>query len=161
MEEQNTNEKKYPSVELAYDISLKTYDWAMQRSDSIDGTIDKLLAWISSITLGVIAIMATKIQFVSFHSNYFYMAIACFVFTILAGTYTKIRGSLSLITPENLYHKYLSYEQWEFKKNIIFWAGEDFKHNQGLVNWKGRVSIFMIIAFLLETIAIGEWLISL
>lgn len=154
-----TVEQNYPSVDLAYDITLKSYDWAIQRYDAIDNTIDKLLGWISSITLGVIAIVATKEPQPNFQDCAFYVAMFFFGITVVSGVATKVWGSLSLINPQDVYNKYLTLVKSDFKKKVVFFGGKAFKRNQTIVNHKGKVSILMIGCFIGEMVAIGYWLI--
>jgi hypothetical protein len=153
------NEQTYPSVFFAYDIAIKSYNWAIQRSDAIDGSIDKLLAWITSITIGIIAIISGKEMFMSVYSIWFYLGMGSFIIAILIGVYSKVRGSLNLLSIGIIYEQYLHLGEWEFKKDIIYWAGEAFQKNQKYINWKGKLSIAMIIFFLMEVIFFAKWLI--
>ena len=156
-----SNEEKYPSVNYAYEIGIKSYDWCIQRSDSIDGTIDRLLTWFSSITLGIVTLVARKGSMDDFHNSWFIATAIIFILIILAGIYTKVKGSLALVNPKEVYDKNLHRTEWDFKRTILFWSGRDFELNQGLVNWKGYVSVVMIIFFILEGVAIYNWLTSL
>lgn len=153
-----TNEEQFPAVASAYEVSLKSYDWCIQRSDSIDSVIDRLLAWFSSITLGVVAIVATRNEVQYFESWFFYLAILLFLAIIGIGICAKWIGSLRLIDPSELFNKYLEYSVWEFQKNIIYWSGYDFSQNQDYVNWKGKCSIYIMFCFALEIIMLGIWL---
>lgn len=155
-----TDEEAYPSVETAYEIALKSYDWSIQRMDAIDGAIDKLLAWISSINLGVIAVIASKNLPIYFESKYFYYVMIIFLLIVLTGIGTKIKGSLRLVSPEklvNMLHK----NPWEFKKDGIYLSSKDFKRNHIVVNRKGYASTVMIICFVLEICLLVKWLTSL
>ena len=167
LEENNTfTEENYPAVDLAYEVSLKSYDWAIQRMDSIDNTIDKLLAWISSINLGVIAIVASKTSNISgyrnlselFESGYFYTSMVIFFIIILLGVITKIFGSLRLVSPKKLLSR-LHKNHWLFKKDAIYLSANDFRINQIIVNRKGYISITIIVLFIFEIYFLIGWLI--
>jgi len=165
MEENKINEEinlqTYPSVDLAYDIGLKSYDWAIGRMDAIDSTINTLLAWISSINLGVIAIIASKNSAAYFNKPCFYYAMIAFAVIILSGLATKVCGSLRMLLLEEIYDSYLHESHQEFKKDIFWFSGLHFRKNQVIVNRKGYVSIGMILCFIIEIIFIYLWLTSL
>ena len=80
-------------------------------------------------------------QGLSFHSKLLYLAIACFVVELIVGTYARLCGSVRLLNPATLYEKWLEWPPWEFKKNFIYWAGEDFKDNVALVKKKWALSV--------------------
>lgn len=154
------NEEVYPSVELGYEIAMKSYEWAIQRMDAIDETIDKLLAWTSSVNLGVIAIIASRNLYDYFKSCYFYWAMTLFLLIILTGIATKIKGSLSLVSPEKLLSR-LHKSPWQFKKDAIYLSAIDFRRNHIIVNCKGYASTGMIVCFTIEIIILVKWLTSL
>ena len=118
-----TDEEKYPSVGLAYDIALKSYDWSIQRLNAVDDRIDKLLTWISSITLGVVAFVGTKGPVNAFRCNaFFLLSMIIFAITVCFGLYTRHQGSLKLISPRKLYGV-LHESSFEFRKNTRCFPG--------------------------------------
>ncbi len=156
-----SDEKKYPAVHIAYDIAVKSYDWALHRSDAIDNGIDKFLVWISSINIGVVAIASTKFTDISFHSCWAIFAIMMLGGGIFLGIWAKVKGSLILPSPKKIYDKYLHYTQWEFKKNWIYFSGEHFEANRQLINQKGRLMMAMAVLFLLNLVTLVGWITSL
>ena len=54
---EKSNEDKYPSVELAYDIALKSYDWLFRRLEVMDDRIEKIIAYATGITLAFVTII--------------------------------------------------------------------------------------------------------
>ena len=160
MDTKKTLEEQYPYVNPAYDIAIKSYDWCIHRSDSIDNTIDKLLTWISSVTLAVITFAYTQKITTNFESKWFKVSIILFFGSILSGIVTKLMGSLKLLHPKIIHENFFSLSEFEFKSDILIRAGEAFSHNQFLVNWKGWISIIMILCFISETITLLMWMIS-
>jgi hypothetical protein len=160
----NTKVKKeetYPSVDLAYEIALKSYDWAIQRLDAIEARVDQLLAWFSAVNLGVISIIATQAPSsqITFRSTWFYVAMVLFLITISLGFYSKFRRELTLIDPKKLYEETMHKTPWEFKKDSIYWAGKHSGSNRDFIAWKANLSRWMIAAFALESIFLVCWLI--
>lgn len=160
-DETELNAQKYPTVLFAYDIAVKSYDWILSRSDAVDSKIDRIIAWNSSINVGVIAILAKKIEGSSFCSIWFFIAAVTFLMITVLGIVTKAFGSLNIPSPEVIYNQELHKTEWEFKKDAIYNSGQDFKKNQRLVNTKGNSAIAMSIIFLINILAIGLWIISL
>lgn len=160
-DETELNAQKYPAVLFAYEIVIKSYDWILSRSDAVDSKIDRIIAWNSSINIGVLAILATKIQGSSFCSKWFFIAAAAFIVITVLGIVTKVFGTLNFPSPEVIYKQELHKTEWEFKKDAIYNSGQDFKKNQKLVNKKGCSAIAMSIIFLINILAIGLWIVSL
>ncbi len=159
--EQQDLEKQYPSIKYAYEIGIKSYDWCIHRSDAIDNTIDKLLGWFSSVTLGVITLVITKSKVFTIDYNiWFYISIGLLITIVLLGIYTKVKGSLMLLSPEKLYNENLHKNEFTFKKDVTSWASQAFIHNQSLVNRKGMISVAMIGCFILEIITLAMWVTS-
>jgi hypothetical protein len=164
MNKENTLEEKYPSVEFAYDIALKSYDWAIQRSDAVDSRIDRQLAWFSSINIGLVAFIATKYPTTSFHSFWFTFSVAIFLESIILGIFTKLKGSLKLVSATELWKNrqhWFAYTPWEFKKRNIKWAARHYELNQDFVNWKGTFETAINIIFLIEITTLIIWIIRL
>jgi len=151
-------EVNYPSIAVAYDIAIKSYDWCLNRSNAIDDTIDKLLAWISSLTIAIPTFVYGQHIKTGFNSTWFKVALTFAAASIIAGVTTKIVGSLKLISPQRLYDKHLHKPELVFKMNMIYRAGSAFNHNQSLVNHKGYFSILMIICFVCEIAALWLWI---
>src|SRR5256885_2190692 len=82
----------YPSVDLAYQIAVDSYDALVKRVDSIDGRLQKMLALFAPVTATVPVIGAAR--GLSFHSNWFYGALAAMVFaTIMTAAAKTIAAS--------------------------------------------------------------------
>lgn len=150
--------KSYPATKNAYDIALKSYDWAIQRSDAIDNRASKLLAWISSITIGVIAIMYSKTPLTTFQNNYFYTAMVVFAIAVILGAVIEFITYVRFISPQKLYEEYLHYEEEEFMRYIIYFAGQAFQKNLKLINRKGYILGTMLVLFLVELALLGIWI---
>ncbi len=153
---------KYPGVEIAYDTIEKSYDWAIQRLDSVDDGIDKRLTWISSITIGVVGFFSTKLPPSSFICNvWFLIAMVFFVVAVSIGMITKFYGSLIIPSPKVFFDKWLHFSEFKFKKTALFDAGNHFVKNLSLINRKGRLSSVMMICFIVEIVFLGLWIITL
>lgn len=153
MSQTETEEKKYPGVDLAYPLALESYEWAAKRFDTLDSRIQTILGLGISLTLAVpIALSALKL---SINGRWFVAAAVLFVLALSLGTYARLMGKLTVITPEMLYQKWLHLSDWEFKKNLIFFAGEHFNKNRNLLEKRHRFAAAATFIFFLEVLALA------
>jgi len=151
-----TPEDQYPSVDLAYQIAVDSYDAAIKRIDSIDGRLQTLLTFAGTIGVAVPSAGVSR-GLVSFRSPWLYLAILSFVLAIIVGSYARFSGTIRLLDPGVFYQKWLHFSPWEFKKNLIFFAAEDFECNTKLGKRNWDLSIVVLILFLLEVAFLVLW----
>ncbi|HWF45205.1 MAG TPA: hypothetical protein VG537_11240, partial [Candidatus Kapabacteria bacterium] len=111
------------SLSLAYEESLKTYDWSLQRFDTWDGNLDKILAWGSPLSIGMLgAILAKDIPlfqhlfFIAFSSLLIIAAIVC-------AFWGKQTGEIDLIDPSKRIATWLKLDSKAFRWYAIRDAG--------------------------------------
>jgi hypothetical protein len=156
--EAEKKEQTYPSVDLAYQIAIASYDSAVKRLDTIDGRIQTILAFIVSITVAVPSIGGAR--GISFNSGWFISALVATVAAIGIGIYARLVGDIQLLSPARLYDGWLHLPESEFKKNLIYCAGQDFRANTALVQRKWNLMVWVIILFLLEALGLLVWVLS-
>lgn len=148
-------EQTYPSVDFAYDIAVNSYSVAADRLDYIDGRIQTLLAFVVTVTAAIPSVAASRN--VTFRSWWFWLAILFVVVNIALGTYARLVGTVMLLHPARLYERWLHFSEWEFKKNMVYFAGKDYEANIRLVERKWQYTIAIIILFSLEAICLVVW----
>lgn len=154
----NDEESKYPSVSLAYEFVKPSYDWLQNRLDAVNGRIEFLLTFSSSITIATPVFVKALFRDISFGSCWFVSAIVVFGLITLVGFMGRTSSGLKLISPQKLYNKnWLGWSEWEFKKNAIYWAGKHFQHNALLINKKANFGIAMTILLAMEVVLIILW----
>ena len=67
-------------------------------------------------------------------------------------------GDLILLDPSKLYDQSLYLTEWEFKKDVVYFAGQHFANNQALANRKATLSRIMSLMFAVEVVALLIWL---
>lgn len=155
-------EKKYPSVPLAYDLAIKSYDWVYRRSEIIDDKIEKLIAWATGLNLAFVAFIGNLVRgntVINYYSIWLYIAIVLFVVGTTSGMMAKLKGSMKTIDPSMLVNGWLHQSEWEFKKNALYRASEDHGFNKKYVNKKGRIATIAAFSFFVEAIVLAIWLI--
>jgi hypothetical protein len=160
MNEQNiqTLEQQFPSVELAYPLAVAAYDSATKRLDSIDGRLQTILAFIVTVSVIVPSIAAGR--GVSFQSGWFYAALIVFIVAIGIGIWARLTGDVRLLSPSNLFQEWLSDSEWQFKKDMIYHAGQDFDKNMKLALLKWRCSVAVTLLFVLQAVCQTVWVLS-
>jgi hypothetical protein len=149
--------RDYPGVDLAYDLAVGSYDSVIKRLDIIDGRLQTIMAFAATTTALVPTVAGARM--ITFHSTLLYLAIACFALQLFVGTYARLCGTVLMLNPANFYQKWLDWSPWEFKKNFIYWAGEDFRENVALVRKKWALSVTISILFFLEAALLVAWVV--
>ncbi len=151
-------ESQYPSVDLAYEFVKPSYDWMLTRFEAANSKIQGLLTFSATITASLPIIAKAIINNVDFSSLWFIGAIATFVFLVLTGIVGMKVGSIILVHPKILHDKYLDYSHWKFRQQVIYWAGEHFNINKGIIDKKMQLRDIMIIFLLAEILCIVLWI---
>jgi hypothetical protein len=153
-------EDSWPSVGLAYDFVKPSYEWLQNRLDAVNSRIEFLLTLSSSITVATPVFAKALLTDIYFGSCWFVAAIVVFVSIALIGLIGRMFSGLKLISPQKLYDGWLSWSEWEFKKNAIYWAGKHFQLNASLVNKKANFGVVMTALLVIEVVLIVLWVAS-
>jgi hypothetical protein len=155
-----TSEKDYPGVERAYDFVIPSYQWMMARYDSVDAKLQNAIAFVATITTTVPALSSLAGHKLNFRSQLFVWAIVLATVAVLIGMAGRAFGGLHLVDISKLYDEWLGSDDWEFKKDSIHYAAENFKRNLRLVNLKGHLASVVTLLFLVEMALLLTWLTS-
>lgn len=142
--------KRYPSVDLAYRFAVDSYDISWKRWDAIDARLHGLMSLAVALTLAIPATF--KIRGLALNAIWIYLILATFVMLVGVGSYARLMGSLKVIEPSVLYDKFLHFSDWEFKKNLIYWAGVHYDFNRRMIYKKWRLTIIVTCLFGLEVV---------
>jgi|SRR5579885_528972 hypothetical protein len=148
-------EKANPSVGLAYQFALASYDAAQKRLEVVERRLQEILGFAVTISLGVIAVHANKN--VSFDSWLFRAAMTACLAGLFIGTYGRVFGYLILINPAILKDKYVELPESVFKNYFLHNAATHWRANADLVNRKGMFTSIAVVCFVLETILLILW----
>jgi hypothetical protein len=78
------------------------------------------------------------------------MACSLAMIAIMIGVIGRSWGGITLVHPQVLYEKWLHRQEWEFRKDMVYFAAEHFEQNFNLVNRKGRLVTIMTLFFALK-----------
>jgi len=153
---QSPTSAKFPSLELAYQLAVSSYDMAERRHNAIDNRFQSLITFGVTISLAVITIVADRQ--VSFISGWFIAALFAFFIAIVVAAIAQHKGKIRVIDPTILYQKWLELPPERFQKNLIFFSGEHFGLNCDIIDKKHRGLNVAAIVFLIEFILLAVWL---
>lgn len=142
----------YPSVELAYPVALSSYETLLKRIDAQESRAQAFLAFVVAITVAVPAIASAG--GISLKSPWFFVAVSLFVISALINVFGRLHGDIYLVDPGRVYETELHKTPWEFRKDAIFFAGQDFQRNNALIWRRHRLSVWMMALFVAEVAAL-------
>jgi hypothetical protein len=135
-----------------------SYGWMITRMESSFSRIQGLLTIASTVTLGVPAFAVSVKRDISLLSPWFVTAALLYVAIVAIGIVARDWGDLVLLDPGKLYRESLHLTEWEFKKDVVYFAGQHFAHNQALANRKATLSRIMSVMFAAEVVTLLIWL---
>lgn len=156
------NPKEYPSLEIAYELTVPSHDWAIRRFEATNRRIDNLMTFIITVTLAIgasaIAIAGSSDKPVNlFPDQTGYVAISSFFITIFAGMYIRQVGKLAILDLMVLYRSHIKLPKEQFRGHVLFQAGKNLSENQCLIDRKSWGATIMIVLFLVEITSAALW----
>ena len=155
----------YPSLNLAYEVSLLTYDWAIRRLQDVERRIDNLLivGLSGTVALPIIAQATSEepkslIEFATWPGI---LAILFFMAALFMGVVARQIGHVTLINPQRLYEGYIRKEQWDFRRHIIYYAGKTHITNAELIQTKSTYANWAAAFFGSEGLFGAIWILTL
>ena len=145
---------------MAYEFVIPSYQWLLQRLTAIEGRIQTLLGFAATITVAAPIFASAFVPGIELESIWFILAVVAFAGVLVVGVVALGWGYLELVSPSQLYEKWLHYEPEDFKRNMVHFAGKDFGHNRRLVNVKAWAAILMSCLLLVEVVFLVVWVLA-
>jgi hypothetical protein len=155
---ENSEEKQYPSVDTAFEIVMLSYGLMLDCLQAIESKIQGLLTTATAITVAT-PIFAKAIN-VNFSSTWFYAAAFVYVVFVILGFIGLRMGKVRLVDPGTIYRQWLHKSSWQFKKDGIYNAAQDFNDYKKLLEAKNLFRDTLTILLVIEIIFIVTWIIS-
>lgn len=164
-EEETFNPDDYPSLHLAFEVSLLTYDWAISRLQDVERRIDNLirLGLTGTVAMPIIAqvVVNQPKSLIEFATWPGVVAAVLFVAALSLGVFARQYGHITLINPERLYAKQISKETWDFKRHIIYFAGKHHRTNAVLIQTKSTCADMIAVLFGIELVFGIYWVLTI
>lgn len=147
------------SLDLAFDFVKPAYEMAERRFNAIESRLQSLLTY--AITVAVGAPVVVKAMAQSAEADFwFYVSMWAFLVVLIAGSWVKIRGGLSMLDLATLHKHFLKLPPGEFRENVVFFAARHQTKNTDRANAKGYATNILTIFFAVQAGAILAWVIS-
>ena len=149
--------KLHPSVDTAFDFVVPSYQWALERFERNDSRLQQVVTVAASITVGI-PILVDRISDVSIavvgaSTVPLVLAEVVGIGIVIFGLLSKQKHTLKLPGLTNIHREHLSLPVYQFKRNYIFWAGEDQCDNLEAIEWKAsrvtQLSYWLIVQIVL------------
>ena len=127
-------ENEYPSIPMAYELAIRSYDWSLRRWDSVNTLFTGLVAMAVPLTLALPVLSHTF--GVAIDSWWLIVIGVLFVAVLTCCVVGRLFGDTTLIDPRILFDGHLGSSPLEFQKDLIYYAGVHFDHNSEVINRK-------------------------
>lgn len=152
---------EYPSTDVSYDLALKAYDLAEKRFQVVEGRNEKILGYVSGLTLAVVAFLAgSNSPNLNLKSCLFITALILGVLSLLTGLAVMLLGRICAVDITTIKNHWIHLEENEFKKEMIIKASNDFDTNIKLIDQKSIFTLISAILFIGEIIFLIIWLLA-
>ncbi len=114
--------------------------------------------------MAVIARLLTSDQMLGFSdyvTPFSILAIMCFGFAFLVGLLARRYGHIRLIDPTNLYDVHMRKQEWDAKRDIVYFAGKAHNLNAKLIKRKSDCADMVSMLLGLEAILGIAWLLTI
>jgi hypothetical protein len=105
--------------------------------------MQNLLTFVAAVSFAIPTLSRAVHPYISLRSGWFVAAIALAAGVTLFGLVARLRGSLTLPSPETMYQKSLGLSVWEFQRDALYFAGKHYEANRTAVNAKATASAIM------------------
>ena len=156
---QENQEQQWPGVDAAFGFVIPSYQWTITRFEAVDSRIQTLQAFVLTFTFGLPVIVRTLSENIYFASTWFILGVSFAALTIFLGIVARSWSGITVPSPGVMFEKWLDLDEWTFKKDAIFFAGQHFEDNARLINMKGRMVSWMTFLFILEGTCLFLWII--
>jgi len=146
MPENDFNPEDYPGLNLAYEFVEPSYSWMLGRLDASENRIQRILVFAATITFAAPVFLASLTPDKEIGVGWYYAALAIFALIIVGGIVGRFVGKTKLASPWEMYEKHLHREPADFKRTMLYHAGDAFENNVRVVNTRGNLSLAMTIA---------------
>lgn len=166
MSDGNDGEPRVPeassaAVRLAYDIAVESYALAERRRDAVHQRIDTLLSFVTTVTVAALVVVVSVFENPDLRSPLLWAAGAVYLLLVLCALIAKSVGALRQISPKLLYEQWLHLDEHEFRRRVIYAAGEYADEARRTTLWKTRAETAMAVLFVTEGTLFLAWLVRL
>ena len=150
---------QYPSVAIAYELAVNSYEFGEKRHQATESRSEKILGFIASLNLAVMVFLSKtetpKLKF----GPLFILAFLLGISSLIVGVLGLLKGRVAVVDISAIYQGWLHLSEEGFKNDFIIKAAEDFNRTVEEVERKSQFATLSAGLFLLETFCLMFWLI--
>ena len=151
-------QKRWPSVDVAYEFVMPSYQLLARRFEAAGRRLTSLLWIASGLTLAAPILAKAFTPDISFTSQLFIVGLLLFAVLVVLGLMGRIMGILTLSDPMVHYNTSLHESEWEFKKNAIYFAGLHFESEANATRRKGNLAILITLLLVAQILSFAFWI---
>ena len=152
------DEKTWPSLNVAYEFVLPSYQLLASRFEAAENRIASLVTMASSLELAGPVLARAIRQDISFRSWWFIGSLVAFGVITVLGLLARVKGVLILPNPAIIRETALGKAEWRFKADALYLAGQHFDKNADVINAKGNWSIALTVIIVAEVSCLIAWI---
>ena len=153
---------QYPGIPTAFEFVKPSYELLARRYELMESRIRALATFATTITIaGPAFAKAILGRDPDFTSAWFLIAMALYLFLAFIALGSTMTKSIQFVDPGMLYEGSLHLTETEFKRDMIFFAGEAFTRNMNIINIHARYGNWVALLSLVEGALLGVWVYSL
>ena len=158
MAKESPQEKQWPSVHVAYDLVLPSYEWLLRRLESTEQRLQWLMTYLATLTVAVPIIARATADDLPHVNNWAFAALACFALATVIGVAARWWGgpkfpNLRARTQE------LHQDTWAYRKDALYHAADQLEENTKTVRYKAMAADVMSALLVSEAICGVMWIV--
>lgn len=146
-----------PSLALAYDYVMPSYDEVVVRHNTIQSRFATLAIIAAPLTLTIPVLKEVKLG-IDPPSLAFVLAFLCGAVVVGLGLYFSNTTKLLRIDPTAL-REFAKVAPERFQHEMLYWAGENFVDNKRALDRLVRILKYLYVLFLSEVVLLSVWLV--
>lgn len=147
---------RWPSMKLAYEFVIPSYDILERRLQAVEGRIQSLLTLGLSVTLGAAAIVGAINQRVEIDWP-FGVAIAFLIAIIGAGAHARRMGGFHAFNLDAMWNYGVASPEWDFQREALDSARRDLAVHVRAFQRKNNALTFMMVMLAGEIAFLTVW----
>ena len=148
-------EKEFPSIPLAYELAMRSYDQMQKNRGSLNSLFMRLMSFAVPLTLAIPVL--SKALGLTIEKGWWVAIALLFLGAMICYLCGRLRHPQPLIDPGLVYERDLHKPQIEFQKDYIYWVAEDFKAGRKALDAKWRWCVVASVILCLEVLTVIFW----
>ena len=153
----NLDPNELPSLALAYDYVMPSYDEVVVRHNAIQARLATLAIIAAPLTLAIPVLKEVKLD-IDLASLAFVLAFLCGAVVVSLGLCLSNTTKLLRIDPTAL-RAFAKVAPERFQHEMLYWAGENFASNKRALDRLVRILRCLHVLFLSEIVLLSVWLV--